>query len=108
MGINFPLDVGKRPRYGLNMHHFRSIVEDCAQGWVVATQGSYSTLSRKVWNNGSIFRRLAAGGDLTLASFSDFIRFMLEPENWPGGEVPADVLARCRSIDLTGTEKEAA
>jgi hypothetical protein len=53
-----------------------------------------STLSSKLGGSGKKFALMADGGGLTLVRYNAILAYCATPANWPGGQVPDDLVER--------------
>lgn len=73
-----------------------------ADHWSGATGRTLGALSALVTNNGSFFDRLGESrASTTTATLEKFARFLVEPANWPEGEVPADVVKFAHDVGVS-------
>lgn len=69
-------------------------LRECAQLWAAANEASLARLGRTVVNDGGFFSRIdQPSASTTTATLERFARFLSDEGNWPGGQVPPDVVA---------------
>jgi hypothetical protein len=67
---------------------------------------SLETLSSRASSDGKLFRRIAAGRPMMLATFENVVEYLGRGSSWPTNECPADVLEHIK--DVTPSLQEAA
>lgn len=73
-----------------------------AELWAAATGRTLGALSSLVTNQGSTLARLNDPANaVTDATLERFARFLVEPGNWGGADVPAEVIAFGHAVGVT-------
>lgn len=63
----------------------------CAQLWADASEATLARLGRTVINDGGFFARVEETGSTTTGTIERFAVWLIDPANWPQGEVPQEV-----------------
>lgn len=64
----------------------------CADAWVSRNDASLARLGRLAANDSSFFNRVGKAQGPTTATLEKFADYFGNPENWPEGDVPLDVM----------------
>ena len=63
----------------------------CAALWTAANSATLARLGTLVVNDGGFFTRVGTGTSTTTKTLERFARFLIEPGNWPAGDVPQEI-----------------
>lgn len=61
-----------------------------------------SRLSKRAVGDGGFFTRMADQKGVSTYTLERFARYLRDPANWPGGDVPADVCELAHRVGVTG------
>ena len=70
--------------------------------WSAAQGATLHRLGALVINDGAFFARLESTASTTTKTLERFARFLIDPGNWPQGDVPAEVCRFAHAVGISG------
>lgn len=73
----------------------------CSQAWANAHDAPLTRIAKRVTGDAKFFDRLAAGAGFNIGTLEKFATELVDPANWPDGEVPEQVLTFGHAVGVT-------